>query len=140
MKRQYILDGTEFSTFEGFARHFSAVVLRGHEWRGNLDAFNDILRGGFGTPEEGFVLVWRNHARSKECLGHGEAARRLEGLLETCHPSNIPRFRARLAAARQGQGSTLFDELVEIIRIHGIGGREEHDGVELVLECERSGR
>jgi hypothetical protein len=23
----------------------------------NLDAFNDILYGGFGTPEEGFVLM-----------------------------------------------------------------------------------
>jgi len=52
-----------------FAKHFSQRVLREHRWRGNLDAFNDILRGGFGTPDEGFVLVWRDHLTSREHLG-----------------------------------------------------------------------
>ena len=54
---------------EEFAKHFSVTVLRDHTWRGNLDAFNDILRGGFGTPDGGFVLVWRDHAASRNRLG-----------------------------------------------------------------------
>ncbi|HEY7372734.1 MAG TPA: barstar family protein [Polyangia bacterium] len=45
------------------------TVLREHTWRGNLDAFNDILRGGFGTPDGGFVLVWQDHATSQHRLG-----------------------------------------------------------------------
>ncbi len=69
MKRRYVLDGSRFATLGEFARYFSETVLEGYQWRGNLDAFNDILRGGFGTPEGGFVLVWRNHDRSRRALG-----------------------------------------------------------------------
>jgi hypothetical protein len=69
MKRHYVLDGSAFPDYEEFVRYFSAVVLTDWQWNGNLNAFNDILRGGFGTPKEGFVLVWRNHHRSIECLG-----------------------------------------------------------------------
>jgi hypothetical protein len=133
-KRRYILDGRACSTLEEFAAHFSSVVLEDYQWRGNLDAFNDILRGGFGTPEQGFVLVWRDHALSKQRLGHAEMTRRLESLLQTCHPSNIPHFQVELADARAGQGPTLFDLLTEIIRDHGAGGTQAEDGVELILE------
>jgi hypothetical protein len=69
MKRRYVLDGSAFSSYEEFAPYFSALVLEDWQWNGNLDAFNDILRGGFGTPEDGFVLVWRDHCRSIESLG-----------------------------------------------------------------------
>jgi RNAse (barnase) inhibitor barstar len=68
-KVHYVIAGGAFSTIEDFADYFSKTVLRDHVWRGNLNAFNDILRGGFGTPEEGFVLVWRDHETSRERLG-----------------------------------------------------------------------
>jgi RNAse (barnase) inhibitor barstar len=68
-KPQFTIDGIEFSTLDEFAKLFSSRILRIHEWHGNLDAFNDILRGGFGTPEEGFVLIWKNHKASRRRLG-----------------------------------------------------------------------
>ena len=68
-KIHYTIDGKAFSTIEEFAKYFSATVLRDHTWRGNLDAFNDILRGGFGTPDGGFVLVWQDHITSRHRLG-----------------------------------------------------------------------
>mgnify|MGYP000603763302 FL=1 len=58
-----------FSDLSGFARHFSSIALKEYEWRGNLDAFNDILRGGFGTPDGGFILIWRKHEKSIDSLG-----------------------------------------------------------------------
>ena len=63
-----ILDGAMFEDLAGFAEEFSRL-LDGHVWHGNLDAFNDILRGGFGTPEAGFVLRWLNSKVSEERLG-----------------------------------------------------------------------
>jgi RNAse (barnase) inhibitor barstar len=63
-----VIDGARFSSFEGFAREFSRL-LRDHTWRGNLDAFNDILRGGFGTPDGGWVLRWVNSDLSRTALG-----------------------------------------------------------------------
>lgn len=70
MKPEFIVDGGAFDDLTGFAALFSRSVLRGeHEWHGNLNAFNDILRGGFGSPDGGFILVWRNHRKSKAALG-----------------------------------------------------------------------
>lgn len=63
-----VIDGSQFEDLDGFAREFSKF-LNDWEWHGNLDAFNDILRGGFGTPEGGFVLRWTNSDRSSEALG-----------------------------------------------------------------------
>jgi hypothetical protein len=73
-------------------------LLEDHNWRGNLDAFNDILRGGFGTPEDGFVFRWLDAQRSRQALG-----------------------------------DPAFDEVVEIIRDHGPGGRQASDRVYLEL-------
>ena len=72
----------------------------------NLDAFNDMLRGGFGIPQGGFVLVWRHHALSAQRLGYAETAWQLRGRLETCDPHNVTSVREDLARAMAGQGST----------------------------------
>ncbi|OXM54897.1 barstar family protein [Amycolatopsis alba] len=126
------IDGSRFSDFDGFAREFSRL-LSDYTWRGNLDAFNDLLRGGYGTPETGWVLRWLHSEPSRSALGHAETIRRLERLVLTCHPSNRPDFQARIDSARRGEGPTLFDEIVSIIRVHGAGGREAEDGIVLEL-------
>lgn len=133
-KREYIVDGALFGTLEEFAAHFSKRVLGEYEWRGNLDALNDILRGGFGTPNEGFVLLWKNSDISRQRLGYGETATVLERRLGTCHPSNRAQIEAALAEARRGTGPTVFDWLVEILHDHGSGGSEPEDGVEVRLQ------
>ena len=69
MKPEVTIDANQFSDVAGFAKHFSEVALKGqHRWNGNLNAFNDIVRGGFGTPEGGFSVVWRNHEKSRRDL------------------------------------------------------------------------
>jgi hypothetical protein len=127
-----VIDGANFSDFDGFAREFSRLLCN-HTWHGNLNAFNDLLRGGFGTPETGWVFRWVNSEISRAALGYGETARRLERGLRTCHPSNRPDIEARISRLRRCQGPTLFDQIVEIIRDHGPGGTESEDGVLLEL-------
>ena len=131
--KTYEIDGERFSTVDGFFEEIGRVmnlVPRGH----NLDAFNDILRGGFGTPEEGFTIVWKNHAISKRRLGYEETVRRLDLRLKRCHPANKGPISMELGNAKAQRGETAFDWLVEIIRVHGNGGTEEQDRVELILE------
>src|SRR5438034_8914852 len=82
------IDGRDFSTLEEFYGVVTRVLIPGAEWGHNLDAFNDILRGGFGTPEGGFVLRWKNSQLSRERLGYDETVRQLESRLSRCHPSN----------------------------------------------------
>lgn len=131
--QRFIVDGNAFSTLEEFACHFSANVLAGYQWQGSLDALNDILRGGFGTPEEGFELMWVKSARSRQVLGHRETVRQLELRLQRCHPENRSKVLAELSAAKAGEGPTVFDWLVSVIRQHGPGGSESEDGVHLLL-------
>ena len=126
------IDGLQFYTLEGFFEHFAEKALNGR-WGQNLDAFNDVLRGGFGTPEGGFVIEWLNHTVSKQRLGYPETIRQLEMRLTTCHPANVPSVKEELDAARNGKGSTVYDWLLEIILVHCAGGPEEEDFVELVL-------
>jgi uncharacterized protein (TIGR02996 family) len=133
-KPVYEIDGRDFSTFEEFCEVVSRVLIPGAAWGHNLDAFNDILRGGFGTPKGGFVLRWKNSAVSRERLGYPETLRQVE--LRLARQGTDPRdvVGGDLERARQGVGPTVFDELVEIIRVHGAGSWEEEDGVDLILE------
>jgi len=131
--KEYEIDGSRFSTLEEFYDEIQRVLSLEH-WGRNLDAFNDILRGGFGTPEDGFALRWKNRQISRERLGYAETVRILEEGLRKCHPTNVAPVRAELEEAWLGSGSTVFDWLVQIIRIHGEGGREAQDNVTLLLE------
>ena len=133
-KTIYVIDGTEFSNLEAFYDVVSRVLIPGAEWGRNLDAFNDILRGGFGTPEGGFILRWKNSAESQERLAYPETIRQLEKRLTRCHPSNRGHVAKDLEEARRNSGPTVFDWLVEIIQVHCTGGAEEEDGVELHLD------
>jgi hypothetical protein len=132
MKPVLVIDGSRFKDFAGFVREFS-TLLPDWAWNGSLDAFNDILRGGFGTPEGGFVLCWLNADTSRQALGWPETIAYIERKLERCHPSNRESVRQDLEGARRGEGQTLFDLIVEIIRDHGNDGVESEDGVELEL-------
>ena len=64
-----VIDGERFSTLAGFFEEVTRVLIPGAAWGRNLDAFNDILRGGFGTPPGGFEIRWVNHELSKDLLG-----------------------------------------------------------------------
>jgi RNAse (barnase) inhibitor barstar len=133
MAQEYVIDGTQTVSLEAFFEQFSNVALSGR-WGRNLDAFNDVLRGGFGTPDEGFVLRWANSETSKKLLGYPETVRQLELRLERCHPDNRENVRGQLADASRGIGPTVFDWLMEIIAVHGVGGEEAVDNVQLILE------
>jgi hypothetical protein len=131
---RYDIDGRVFTALEGFFEEVGRGLIPGADWGHNLDAFNDILRGGFGTPAGGFVLRWRNSAISRRRLGHAETVIQLRRRLTTCHPSNRRLVREELKRAERGEGPTVFDWLVEIIQDHGAGGEQEKDGIELLLE------
>ena len=134
LKKSYEIDGENFSTLEEFYDEVSRVLIPGVEWGRNLNALNDVLRGGFGTPKGGFLLRWKNSAVSRKRLGYPETVRQLEQQIERCHPSNRAFIEHDLNYAHAARGSTVFDWLVELLQVHGTGGAEAHDGVELELD------
>jgi RNAse (barnase) inhibitor barstar len=130
----YIIDGNDFSTLPEFFEVVGKTMIPDAEWEHNLDAFNDILRGGFGTPEEGFEIVWKNSNNSQIKLGYDETLRVLSQRLVHCHAANRESIAKQIEDARNKTGSTVFDWLIEIIRDHGTGGAESEDKVNLRLE------
>lgn len=122
-KPVFVLDGSRFDDLPGFWDELERVLIPGVRWGRNLDAFNDVLRGGFGTPERGFTLRWEHARRSRELLGHAATAKWLEERLPHVHPSNRAEFARRLGHAKAGRGETLFETLVEIVESqadHGV--------------------
>jgi RNAse (barnase) inhibitor barstar len=131
--KQFVIDGATFSTLDGFYDEISRVLIPGAPWGRNLDAFDDVLSGGFGTPKDGFEIVWRNHAVSRDRRGYAETIRQPEKRLSHCHSSNRQSVTLDLAAATAHAGPTVFDWLLEIIRDHGPDGTKAEDHVLLSL-------
>ncbi|KOR79302.1 hypothetical protein AM232_13225 [Bacillus sp. FJAT-21352] len=118
MNKVFIIDGDKFSNFKGFCKEFSDIVLSGkYKWHGNLDAFNDILFGGFGDieNEEQFTIIWRNSAKSKVDLGYSETIVKLNENLNNCHQSNEEKVIQEIKDAKMNKGPTIFDLIEEII-------------------------
>ena len=127
-KTIFEIDGNDSSTLPEFAADFTKRLNIEIEWHGNLDALNDILHGGFGTPEDGFILIWKNSEVSRKRLGYPETIKWINERINHGHPYNVAFFKERLALANEQRGATLFDTIVEIFT------QEDHADIELRLE------
>ena len=71
--KTFILDGNNFTDMEGFYNEINKLLTKNLHWKTghNLNAFNDLLRGGFGVHEynEPITIRWINFDKSKEALG-----------------------------------------------------------------------
>jgi RNAse (barnase) inhibitor barstar len=115
---QYQIDGIRITTLEDFYDAIGeAVNGPGGYFGRNLDALNDCLRGGFGTPDdEDITFVWTDSEHARRNLGYPETIRQLELRLARCHPTNRDHVRAELDRAAHGEGPTVFDWIIEIFQ------------------------
>lgn len=70
--KEFILDGKKFNTPNAFYKYAESLFTFGLDWETgrNLDAFDDLLRGGFGQHEyeEIIRVTWINFSKSRERL------------------------------------------------------------------------
>lgn len=141
----YVIDGDHFSDLEGFYDEVEKYLIPDVEWGRNLDSFNDILRGGVGLPRT-FILIWKNSEKSRLTLGFEETVKFWQEVKERSirtdlmierkrHPENkdvkdailiekilekdkvwLAKLDEKINLARQGQGTTVFDWLLDMIR------------------------
>jgi len=119
--KEFILSGDNFSNLNEFYTEVQRVLTDDFQGFGrDLDAFDDILYGGFNRfhGNEKITLIWKNADKSKQDLGYAETVRYLEETLDECHPSNKKDIERRLELAKQGKGPTMFDALIKIIKRH----------------------
>ena len=132
MSKSATIDGNNFSDLAGFYDEVERKLTHGLDWNlgRNLDAFNDVLRGGFGVHEYAgpLALAWLNSEKSKQDLGYDATIRYYEVLLTRCDPSNVPRFQHYLDELKAGREQTLFEIILGIIR------NPEHDHITFTLQ------
>ena len=94
-RKTIVFDANRFSDLASFYQEVENTCTKDLGWSigRNLNAFNDVLRGGFRVHdyEEPIQLIWLNSDKSRKDLGWAEG--------------------------RIGQ--TLFELIVDIIREHG---------------------
>ena len=82
MKKTLIIDGNNFSDMDSFYDEIEDKFTTNLSWRigRNLDAFNDLLMGGFNVfeYEENINVVWTSFSKSQENIGKSK----IDGLVE----------------------------------------------------------
>ena len=117
-KKIYVVDGSRFSTLAEAGAEFTQVFGFTMPWNGNFDDFNDLVTGGFGTPDDGFILIWRHSDISRQRLGYGETLLWLEERVQHCRACSVAHWQKKIDAARRQEGDTVFDTIVYFIRHH----------------------
>lgn len=83
--KTFLLDGNNFSNIEGFYDEIDKLLTKNLQWKTghNLNAFNDLLCGGFGVHEynESITIKWINYGKSKKDLGDETVLMLLEIML-----------------------------------------------------------
>ncbi|MBQ9886831.1 MAG: barstar family protein [Lachnospiraceae bacterium] len=133
MKRVIIIDGRKFSDLEGFYNLMDKTLrdddeeIMGH----NLDAFNDLLGGGFGVHDIGepIIIKWINYGESRKALGYEETERYYRRKLEKTQFTDNYVLRRRMELAAEHKGRTLLDMITSII----LNDETGHD-CELIIE------
>ena len=89
MREVFTIDGRRFSNMAGFYDEVERVFTFGLDWKigRNLNAFNDILRGGFGRHEYGqpIHIQWLAFEKSVRNLGKETMDTIVEIILDTDH-------------------------------------------------------
>lgn len=120
--KQLIIEGSSIHDIPSFYDEINRVFMAAENWKlgPSLDAFNDLLYGGFGAVEnnEPVQLVWNNIESSKAALGYETTKRYYVEKLLPGSPFNKKYFQEKLEELNQGKGQTYFDILMEIIAGH----------------------
>lgn len=122
MKKKIIINGKSIKDIATFYEEINRVLMSEEDWNiGNsLDAFNDLLYGGFGGihGDEPITLVWLDLNESREALGYQVTRFYYEEKLKPDSPFNKKMFKEKLAALEYGTGETYFEIIVSIIYAH----------------------
>lgn len=83
--KTFIIDGNNFTDLEGFYIEIDRLLTKNLNFKTghNYDAFNDIVRGGFGVfDNEPITIRWMNYGKSKKDLGDKVILTLLEIMLD----------------------------------------------------------
>ncbi|MBF4465162.1 barstar family protein [Flavobacterium sp. LC2016-12] len=123
-KQKIIINGDNFSDLQSFYDEIDRVLTKDLDWQTghNLDAFNDLLRGGFGVYEyrEPIKLIWKNISKNKKDLGLDATKKWYDEriIFFKDDKESLQYYANKLKELNESNGQTLFDIILEIISEH----------------------
>jgi RNAse (barnase) inhibitor barstar len=121
----YVIDGSNFSNFDGFWREIEKVF---DFTISNIEAFKKNfagLRELLSVLPKDTVVIWKNSKLSLKKLGHAETIKLLQRTQMNCHPSWYEMLGKEIELAQFELGETLFDVIVKIFVEESIALRLE---------------
>jgi len=122
MVKQLEIEGNAINDIASFYEEINRVFMAGESWRigQSLDAFNDLLYGGYGALQGAQLveLLWHNMDYSRKALGYQTTRAYYLDKLRPGSPYSKKLFEEKLSALENGRGETYFDTIMAILADH----------------------
>lgn len=116
------INGYNIHDIPSFYKEINRVFMADEDWRiaDSLDAFNDLLYGGFGIIKGNEVihLIWLNFEQNRKDLGAALTKAYYQKKLESPTVFNADFVRKKLEELENNGGQTYFEIILEIIGEH----------------------
>ena len=122
MAQEILITGSNIHDITSFYREINRVFMHNENWQigESLDAFNDLLYGGFGAMDnnETVNILWKDIELSKKALDYEATKAYYLNKLQPSSPFNKQYFSAKLKELEAGVGETYFDIVMKILSEH----------------------
>jgi RNAse (barnase) inhibitor barstar len=116
------IQGGDITDIASFYKEVNRVFMQDESWKigQSLDAFHDLLYGGFGLMHghAAIRIMWKDIEKSKQALGFEPTKHYYLKKLEQDSPFNKNYFSKKLKELEEGNGPTYFDIIIEILSEH----------------------
>lgn len=122
MQKTFLINGNNIHDIPSFYEEINRVFMPNEDWKlgQSLDAFNDLLYGGFGEIKgnEEICLIWKAYEKNKKDLGYEVTKAYYLNKLKSPTVFNVDFVQNKLRGLENGTGQTYFDIILEIIGEH----------------------
>ncbi len=130
MKKEIVIEGALIHDKTSFYVEINRKFMENESWllAESLDAFDDLLYGGFGAikEKEEVLLIWKNFEANKKDLGYDFTLDFYKKKLEDPESFDSAAIQQKIDDLKNGNGQTYFEIIEEII--------SEHPNIELIKE------
>ena len=122
MKKEFVIDGNRIKDKSSLYEEINRQFMQEESWKlaESLDAFDDLLYGGFGAikEKEEIKIVWLNFDSNKEAFGLDFTRNFYKEKLEQPENFDSKLVQRQLDELESGEGQTYFEIIEEIISSH----------------------
>ena len=119
---KFIINGDVILDIASFYEEINRIFMIGVDWQlgQSLDAFNDLLYGGFGAIQAGQTneIIWMDSKKSMSALGYQTTLHYYQEKLRPGSPFNKTLFMEKIEELKAGKGKTYYEIIKEIIADH----------------------